>query len=49
MPYMNRMHEANRRLWNDRADIWEERSNREDRWHRCHKDPDLASKVALFN
>lgn len=39
---MNRMHEANRQRWNSRADIWEERSNREDRWHRCHKDPDLA-------
>ena len=39
---MNRMHEVNRRLWNDQADRWEERSNREDRWHRCHKDPDLG-------
>ncbi len=39
---MNRMHEVNRRLWNDQAAIWEERSNREDRWDRCHRDPDLA-------
>lgn len=42
MPDTNRMHEANRQRWNSRADIWEERSNREDRWHRCHKEPDLA-------
>ena len=39
---MNRIHELNRRVWNGQAAIWEERSNREDRWHRCHKDPDLA-------
>ena len=39
---MNRIHEANRQLWNDQVSIWEERSNREGRWHRCHKDPDLA-------
>ncbi len=39
---MNRIHEANRQLWNDQVAIWEERSNREGRWHRCHEDPDLA-------
>ncbi len=39
---MNRIHEANRQLWNDQVATWEERSNREGRWHRCHKDPDLA-------
>jgi SAM-dependent methyltransferase len=39
---MNRMHEANRRLWNDQVAAWEERSNQEGRWHRCHKNPELA-------
>lgn len=39
---MNCIHETNRRLWNSQAAIWKERSNREGRWHRCHKDPDLA-------
>lgn len=36
------MHEANRQLWNDQVAAWEERSNREGRWHRCHKNPALA-------
>ena len=39
---MNRMHEANRRRWNDDVAAWEERSNREGRWHRCHQEPELA-------
>ena len=39
---MNKIHEANRRCWNNEAVIWEERLNREDRWHRCHKEPELA-------
>ena len=39
---MNRMHEANRRVWNKDVASWEDRSDREGRWHRCHEDPDLA-------
>ena len=39
---MHPRHEANRRLWNDHVAIWEERSNREGRWQRCHLEPDLA-------
>ena len=39
---MNRMHEANRRMWNDQVVAWEERSNQEGRWHRCHENPQLA-------
>ena len=38
----NDPHEANRRFWNERADLWEERSDREGRWSRCHEEPDLA-------
>ena len=39
---MNRMHEANRRVWDDKVAAWEERSNREGRWHRSHTHPELA-------
>ena len=39
---MNRMHETNRQKWNDQVDAWEERSNREGRWHRCREEPELA-------
>ena len=38
----NDPHEANRRYWNERTDLWEERSDREGRWSRCHEEPDLA-------
>ena len=39
---MNEIHEANRRAWNDQVAAWEERCNREGRWHRCHEEPELA-------
>jgi len=38
----NQIHETNRRLWNDKVAAWEERSNREGRWDRCHEQPELA-------
>ena len=41
---MNKIHEANRRRWDNQAGIWEERLNRADRWHRCDKEPELAFK-----
>ena len=39
---MSKIHEANRRLWNNQATTWEERLNRDGRWSRCHKEPELA-------
>ena len=39
---MSKIHEANRQHWNSRATIWEERLNRDGRWRRCHKEPELA-------
>ena len=39
---MTKIHEANRRLWNNQAPTWEERLNRDGRWRRCHKEPELA-------
>ena len=43
MPFdLNNQHEANRRHWNEQADLWEERSDREGRWSRCREDPGLA-------
>lgn len=39
---MIKIHEANRQLWNNMAADWEERLNRDDLWHRCHKEPELA-------
>ena len=39
---MSKIHEANRRHWNDQAPTWEERLNRDGRWRRCHKEPELA-------
>ena len=39
---MSKIHEANRRHWNNQAPTWEERLNRDGRWRRCHKDPELA-------
>ena len=39
---MTKIHEANRRLWNNQATTWEERLNRDGRWRRCHKEPELA-------
>ena len=43
-----KIHEANRKLWNEQAEIWEERLNRADHWHRCHKEPELAFKGEAF-
>ena len=39
---MSKIHEANRRHWNNQATTWEERLNRDGRWRRCHKEPELA-------
>jgi SAM-dependent methyltransferase len=39
---MIKIHEANRRLWNNQATTWEKRLNRDGRWRRCHKEPELA-------
>ena len=39
---MIKSHEANRRHWNSQATVWEERLNRDGRWRRCHKEPELA-------
>ncbi len=39
---MSKIHEANRRLWNNQATTWEEHLNRDGRWSRCHKEPELA-------
>ena len=39
---MSKIHEANRRLWNNQAPTWEERLNRDGRWRKCHKEPELA-------
>ena len=39
---MIKSHEANRRHWNNQAATWEERLNRDGRWRRCHKEPELA-------
>lgn len=39
---MNRIHEANRRLWDRDVQEWEERCNRAGRWHQCHESPELA-------
>ncbi len=41
---MNIIHEANRQRWDNQAGIWEERLNRADCWHQCHKEPELAFK-----
>ena len=40
--FMNKIHEANRQHWNNQATTWEERLNRDDRWRKCHKKPELA-------
>ena len=45
---MNKIHEANRRRWNNQATWWEDRLNCADRWHRCHKEPELAFKVDVL-
>lgn len=45
---MNKIHEANRRRWDNQAGTWEERLNRADLWHRCHKEPELAFKGEAF-
>ena len=39
---MIKIHEANRRLWNNQATTWEKRLNRDGRWRKCHKEPELA-------
>ncbi len=39
---MIKIHESNRRHWNNQATIWEDRLNRDGRWRRCHKEPELA-------
>ena len=39
---MSKIHEANRRHWNNQATTWEERLNRDGRWRRCRKEPELA-------
>lgn len=39
---MSKIHEANRRHWNSQAPTWEERLNRDGRWRRCHREPELA-------
>ncbi len=39
---MSKIHEANRRHWNNQAPTWEERLNRDGRWRRCHQEPELA-------
>ena len=39
---MSEIHEANRRHWNSQAPAWEERLNRDGRWHKCHEEPELA-------
>ena len=39
---MSKIHEANRQHWNSQATTWEERLNRDGRWRRCHKEPELA-------
>ena len=39
---MIKIHEANRQHWNSQATTWEERLNRDGRWRRCHKEPELA-------
>ena len=39
---MSKIHEANRQHWNSQATTWEERLNRDGRWRRCDKEPELA-------
>ena len=39
---MNEIHEANRRRWDEMAEDWEERLNRDGLWRRCHREPGLA-------
>lgn len=39
---MNEMHEANRRRWDEMAEDWEERLNRDGFWRRCNREPRLA-------
>lgn len=39
---MSKIHEANRQHWNSQAPTWEERLNRDGRWRRCHREPELA-------
>ena len=39
---MSKIHEANRQHWNSQATTWEERLNRDGRWRRCPREPELA-------
>lgn len=39
---MSKIHEANRQHWDNQATRWEERLNRDGRWRRCDKEPEVA-------
>ena len=45
---MNEIHEANRRRWDDMAEDWEERLNRDGFWRRSHREHELAFEGKAF-